>query len=184
MRLALFSLILISIFFYGCSSPTEPDDSSHKAQLIAQYKKFADDHYSHEQFLKWYKYVTDSTTLNVIIRVTAHDSAYINYDQPNKTDDYYEMIGKYYIFTQGWNDVSPILDTIFYMYQNSGHFSLLPDTAKYWSAFALNMETPYIYNGGNIVAPCFAYLKENSSPFYYGMSINQLYYRTLMNEAK
>jgi hypothetical protein len=158
------------------------------------YKKFADENYSHDRFNTWYKYVTNESTTNVVIKTTAHDSAYFGVDQNNKTNDYYEMIGKYDMFTQGWKDVNPILDSIYYRDQNPQSVmtelkAMAGDTARYWSAFALdssnNFENAYIKDqvSGKIINAKFMWMKDDSRPFYYGKSANQLYYMTLRNDA-
>ena len=72
-----------------------------------EYQGFADQHWSEDDYILWLhdeydiwsdrdKYETDPVT---------HDSAYLSHHLPDtKTDQYYEMIGKYEQFSGGWDD--------------------------------------------------------------------------------
>jgi hypothetical protein len=126
------------------------------------YKKFADENYDHNKFTTWFQYVNDSNTTNVVIRRTAHDSAYEN-DYRGKTNDYYEMIGKYDIFTQGWKDADPNLGQEYYNKQNGTYFSMLVDTQKYWSSFALDsVKGYYQVENGAVVKPYFVHTERGA----------------------
>jgi len=80
-------------------------------------RAFADQHFDPNRYLAWYSFILrdfypgDSGGLPMILweatsNPFTHDSAFL-VDYQNKTQDYYEMIGKYDEFTQGWLDVDP-----------------------------------------------------------------------------
>ncbi len=153
-------------------------------QKISVYKKFADENYSHKKFENWYRYVEEADSNKIRIRTTAHDNAYFSKDQAGKTGDYYEMIGKYDIFAQGWKDVSPNMDTTYYETVILPNYQQVPRDSLYWNSFALDSLSPYLRDAFNAVTgPNFMHYRDDGRPFYFGKSLNQLKYMELRNDA-
>ena len=102
-----------------------------------EYQGFADQHWSEDDYILWLyaeygiysdrdKYETDPVT---------HDSAYLSHHLPDtKTDQYYEMIGKYEQFTGGWGDNLDNRET--YLGKRRDSNDLL-NNAKYAAMFSL-----------------------------------------------
>jgi len=94
-------------------------------------KAFADQYFDPSRFLAWYHFILrdsypgDSGGIPMIYwerSPFSHDSVFLK-EYQQKTDAYYEIIGKYDQFTQGWVDVSPdmVIDSFTYIYnQNFG----------------------------------------------------------------
>jgi hypothetical protein len=80
--------------------------------LVKIYEEYADKYYDHKRFADFYNYIhsdeynTDTLFLKWEIDPFSHDSIYFE-DYENQTSDYYEMIGKYDEFVQGWKDATP-----------------------------------------------------------------------------
>lgn len=72
---------------------------------IEEYEAFADEHWNFEYYIDWFANEIDSfdiytEQLPIDTVISGGDTTYA----PNKTHDYYEMIGKYDWFVLGWND--------------------------------------------------------------------------------
>ncbi|MBL8029617.1 MAG: hypothetical protein JNL74_24595 [Fibrobacteres bacterium] len=150
-----------------------------------EYQDFADEHFSNERLQKWYNYLVTAPSSKIVFRPTAHDDSALKSGVNEKSNDFYEMIGKYNAFSQGWDDVNPELNETYYNRQNGGYFSLLADTQKYWSAFALDtVGVPYVVEGGRTITNLnYVHPAEGGSPYYYGKSKRQLLYMDLRDDA-
>ncbi|MGB7061576.1 MAG: hypothetical protein WBF13_04395 [Candidatus Zixiibacteriota bacterium] len=72
-----------------------------------EYQGFADLHWSEDQYIVslWNNYGIHSDREKYETDPVTHDSAYLSHRLPDtKTDQYYEMIGKYEQFSEGWVD--------------------------------------------------------------------------------
>ena len=69
------------------------------------YRVFADEHWEFDYYYDWFRSFGDDSIyteqLPVDVVVDGTDTTYV----PNKTHDYYEMIGKYDWFLLGWEDL-------------------------------------------------------------------------------
>lgn len=149
------------------------------------FKKFADAHYSHADFMNWYRII--DTTPKTVIHLEqgfSHDSLYM-IEQLTKSNDYYEMIGKYPTFVQGWDDRTPDM-TYDYMVNNpTRDVKLGPQ--KYWPEFR-GMAIDYVrYTPGDSIVTdtVFMYYQDNDPkrPYFFGRSQHQLDYMDLRDEA-
>ena len=100
-----------------------------------EYQGFADGHWSEALYLVWlwdnYGITSDRDKYKDPI---TGDSVYLSHHLPDtKTDQYYEMIGKYEQFTGGWDD---LLNRETYLLQRRDSNDLL-NKAKYAAMFSL-----------------------------------------------
>jgi len=115
---------LVAILGLGCINSSDQD------KISSESKAFADQFFSPERFLAWYHFVLqdrfpgDTGAFPLIMwpyNPFTHDSLFLK-EYKQKTNNYYEIIGKYNEFVQGWNDASP--DMI-------GPTAALPDSFGY-----------------------------------------------------
>ncbi len=101
-----------------------------------EYQGFADQHWSEDDYILWLldTYGIDSDRKKYWDPV-AKDSVYLSHHLPDtKTDQYYEMIGKYEQFTGGWGDNLDKREVYLGMRRDSND---LLNKAKYAAMFSL-----------------------------------------------
>lgn len=150
--------------------------------LTTKYKNYADTYYSHSKFDAWYQFILNADTSLLNSRdVFSHSEAY--YDAfEDKTNDYYEMIGKYDMFVQGWDDADPKMDSTYIVNQDWG--TDFDNQFRGWAVLSLRVEqdklvdTNWIYYhedaNGN---------EDRNRPRYFGKSNHQIHYMTLRDDA-
>ncbi|OGJ84517.1 MAG: hypothetical protein A2268_11025 [Candidatus Raymondbacteria bacterium RifOxyA12_full_50_37] len=157
---------------------------SEYVNLTDAYEAFADRNYSHDRFWSWYQFIIDSTNSDLIhwpSNPFTHDSAYIE-DYKNKSSDYYEMIGKYDMFVQGWKDVSPdmVKDSFAYIIaQNWG-----TGIDERYRGYALeSMDGVRIEGDDTTLVYMYYHDAEKKRPRYFGYSANQVKYMSMRDDA-
>lgn len=150
--------------------------------LTQKYEEYADAHYSHAKFHEWYQYILNSDTSVVrVADIFSHDSIYYEVYR-NKTSDFYEMIGKYDMFVQGWDDADP--------YMTQGYID--SQSVKYGSKYAAYAITGLGYDnaGGNVIDTFWMYCHEDANgnpdpkrPRYFGKSNHQITYMAKRDDA-
>jgi hypothetical protein len=151
--------------------------------LTTKYQNYADAHYSHLKFDTWYQFLVNADTSVVKSEdVFSHKDAY--YDAyEGKTNDYYEMIGKYDMFVQGWDDADPDMDSAYIVNQNWG--TDYDYKFRGWAVSSLGVNS-----SNELVDTNWIYYHEDANgntdynrPRYFGKSLHQIYYMTLRDDA-
>jgi hypothetical protein len=77
-----------------------------------EYQLFADQHWSRDEYIQWLRdtYGIDSDRECYTDPVTNEEKCFSHHLPDSETDDYYEMIGKYEQFSEGWDDYEPAPD--------------------------------------------------------------------------
>ncbi len=164
--------------------------------------RFADNHFDPYKYWDFRKEVLNNDTLIVLSDVFEFDyeGHEIQFDSTGKVIkdfDYYEMIGKYKKFTQGWDDATPtyyeIINTYRQLYIPVHYYdstinqiyvlryaSLNPDAAEPEYAI-VNKDSVYYIPLDKITPEDTWYYVPSEFPF--GKSFNALYYMSLRKEA-
>jgi hypothetical protein len=155
--------------------------------LVRDYEKFADAHYSHARFKKFYDFIQDTSYndptmfLSWEIDPFSHATVYFE-EQKKKSNDYYEMIGKYDEFAQGWEDIKPdmVKDSFAYIYGQA----FGTDHDYRFRGFAIEGVAP---NTDGTVDTNWMYYHDVDKgvprPRYFGRSASQLKYMDLREDA-
>jgi hypothetical protein len=107
-----------------------------------EYKGFADDHWVENDYIQWLMVTYGITSdRDPYEDPETGDTVYFSHHLPDtKTDQYYEMIGKYEQFSEGWDDFSSSAEVSqnreFYLGQRRDSNDLL-NKAKYAAMFSL-----------------------------------------------
>ena len=99
---AILTLLMI-MYLVSCDRSKDAEDK----QDIAECYSFANDHWSEDDYIDWLikEYGIDSDTAGFFDE--DYNWTYLSHRLPDKkTQQYYEMIGKYEQFSEGWDDYS------------------------------------------------------------------------------
>lgn len=144
--------------------------------LTKKYQSYADEYYRHDKLMGWYEALDTTTKKNEqFSHKTTYDEAY-----RDKTNDYYEMIGKYDMFVQGWNDVAPYMDSA-YM---AGQYATVANPEDYTGLTGWAVKEVTKDSEGNLDTTWLYYHDaEKKRPRYFGFSANQVSYMSLRDDA-
>jgi len=148
------------------------------------YKKHADLWFDDAKFRAWYQAVIDTNDKSLLMPKGSHDSLYKT-EQPNKSNDYYEMVAKYDIFTQGWKDADPDLMKDDYMHNVAHRNRLGGSNNDSIAQFATRAIDTVIMDGKNIKEVKYFYYHDDdpNRPQTFGRSIQQLENMKLRDQA-
>ncbi len=157
------------------------------AEETENYEKFADNHFSIERYDNWYSWV-EETEATITSNYFSHHDAYIK-EKKNKSQQYYEMIGKYLEFVQGWDDPDPDMsfESEYRQQVDAGNREILA-IKEINNSEGENPDTVWYYvkrEGDDLTTPpdTNATLEEGDRQFSFGYSANQLKYMELRNNA-
>ncbi len=139
--------------------------------LTTKYQRHADAHFSHDRFYSWHHKVLSDSGNIVVPDSMGEVSLYLNV-YSRKTNDYYEMISKYDVFTQGWEDAYPNMIDSNYKYMS--RTPNLGSNPQRYRAYAIDS----VREANGVVTDTFwtAYHDPgtNKRPFLHGKSQYQL----------